>query len=128
MKYFLVGLVAIVSLVFLLGCTTQTTGSNDVNSQQLVGNDKDAFGCIPSAGYSWCDVKQKCIRVWEEDCNQAPVAPVSQIANTASTKCVENEGTLQIIDVNGGQVGMCTFPNGKVCEEWAYFRGDCNIW
>jgi len=35
---------------------------------QLVGNDRDAHGCIPSAGYSWCEAKQKCIRVWEENC------------------------------------------------------------
>ena len=38
------------------------------NSQQLVGNDRDAHGCIGSAGYSWCEVKQKCLRVWEERC------------------------------------------------------------
>jgi hypothetical protein len=35
---------------------------------QLVGNDRDAHGCIPSAGYSWCELKQKCLRVWEEPC------------------------------------------------------------
>jgi len=35
---------------------------------QLVGGDKDAHGCIGSAGYSWCEVKSKCLRVWEEKC------------------------------------------------------------
>lgn len=39
-----------------------------VNSP-LVGGDRDAHGCIGSAGYSWCDVKQKCLRPWEEICN-----------------------------------------------------------
>lgn len=38
--------------------------------EQLVGNDRDAHGCIGSAGYSWCEVKQKCLRVWEEKCLQ----------------------------------------------------------
>lgn len=35
---------------------------------QLVGNDRDEHGCIPSAGYSWCEAKQRCIRPWEENC------------------------------------------------------------
>ena len=34
----------------------------------LVGGDRDAHGCIGSAGYSWCAAKQKCLRVWEEAC------------------------------------------------------------
>ena len=34
-----------------------------------VGNDRDSYGCIGSAGYSWCDSKQKCIRSWEENCS-----------------------------------------------------------
>lgn len=34
----------------------------------LVGNDRDEHGCIASAGYSWCEPKAKCLRIWEEDC------------------------------------------------------------
>lgn len=30
-----------------------------------VGNDKDAFGCITSAGYQWSEIKQDCIRPFE---------------------------------------------------------------
>ncbi len=36
--------------------------------QSLLGGDKDEHGCIGSAGYSWCEAKQKCLRVWEEKC------------------------------------------------------------
>lgn len=35
---------------------------------KIVGSDKDEHGCIASAGYSWCEVKQKCLRAWEEKC------------------------------------------------------------
>ncbi len=35
---------------------------------QLVGDDRDEHGCIGSAGYSWCELRQKCIRPWEEQC------------------------------------------------------------
>ncbi len=34
----------------------------------LLGGDQDEHGCIASAGYGWCETKQKCLRVWEEDC------------------------------------------------------------
>lgn len=34
----------------------------------MPGSDRDEHGCIGSAGYSWCEVKQKCLRIWEEPC------------------------------------------------------------
>jgi putative hemolysin len=49
----------------------------------------------------------------------------TQIANPASVNCINNSGKLSIVDKPEGQVGMCTFSNGTVCEEWAYFRGEC---
>lgn len=42
--------------------------------QQMVGNDKDEHGCIGSAGYTWCEVKNKCLRTWEEKCEVDPTA------------------------------------------------------
>ena len=36
---------------------------------QLVCADKDQHGCIGSAGYTWSNEKQKCLRPWEEECN-----------------------------------------------------------
>ncbi len=37
-------------------------------NKQLVGSDKEEHGCIGSAGYTWCEVKNKCLRTWEEEC------------------------------------------------------------
>jgi len=31
-----------------------------------IGGDQDKDGCFIGAGYSWCESKQKCIRLWEE--------------------------------------------------------------
>jgi len=36
--------------------------------EKLIGGDKDEGGCLIGAGYSWCEQKQKCLRVWEETC------------------------------------------------------------
>ncbi len=38
------------------------------NNSEMVGNDRDKYGCIASAGYVWCESKEKCIRPWEEEC------------------------------------------------------------
>lgn len=37
-------------------------------STPIIGGDTDAHGCLGPAGYSWCAVKNKCLRVWEEKC------------------------------------------------------------
>ena len=34
--------------------------------EMLVGGDKDEHGCIPSAGYTWCESKEECLRPWED--------------------------------------------------------------
>ena len=47
----------------------ETTTIKCKNEKPLVGADKDEHGCIASAGYTWCEAKQKCIRAWEEDCS-----------------------------------------------------------
>lgn len=52
--------------------------------------------------------------------------PAVGMANPASVKCVHKGGKLNIVkDEKGGEVGMCMFPNGAQCEEWAFFRGEC---
>jgi len=38
--------------------------------ENMVGNDTDEHGCIGSAGYSWCEAKSKCLRLWEEPCTE----------------------------------------------------------
>src|SRR3990167_4591874 len=38
------------------------------STRDIVGNDRNEYGCIDSAGYSWCEAKNKCLRQWEEEC------------------------------------------------------------
>jgi len=37
---------------------------------KLIGGDRDEHGCLPAAGYTWCEPKQKCLRTWEEPCTE----------------------------------------------------------
>jgi len=43
--------------------------------EELIGGQKDENGCLIAAGYSWCDAKQKCLRTWEESCEEAETPP-----------------------------------------------------
>ena len=50
----------------------------------------------------------------------------TQIGNPASKFCEENGGTLNIVTASdGSQTGSCTLKDGRICEEWAYFRREC---
>ncbi len=42
----------------------------------MPGSDRDAHGCIGSAGYSWCEHTNKCERPWE-------LANTEEFENTA---------------------------------------------
>ncbi len=49
------------------------------------------------------------------------------LSNPASTYCAQNNGELEIItDADGSQFGLCKFKDFS-CEEWTYFRGECDI-
>jgi hypothetical protein len=75
-------LILVTIMTFIMaGCTFNKSNNNMNNSVPLgenntvnppqgnsVGSDKDSHGCIGSAGYTWCEAKQKCIRIWEENC------------------------------------------------------------
>lgn len=46
--------------------------------------------------------------------------------NPASVYCKRQGNTLEIrTAADGSQNGVCIFPDGSTCDEWAYFRGEC---
>ncbi|MFH0835423.1 MAG: DUF333 domain-containing protein, partial [Candidatus Micrarchaeota archaeon] len=51
--------------------------------------------------------------------------PTASMPNPASVNCEDKNGTLEIRDETGGQVGYCHLADGTVCEEWAYYRNEC---
>lgn len=61
----------------------------------------------------------------------SPTARVTQaagIANPASVYCLEKGGRLTIRKRgDGGEYGICTFTDGRQCEEWALWRGECPV-
>jgi putative hemolysin len=56
----------------------------------------------------------------------ATVKPPLNMPNPASVYCEQNGYTLEIrTAADGSQSGVCVFPDGSECNEWAYFRGEC---
>lgn len=51
------------------------------------------------------------------------------LANPASVKCVEDWWVLSIVtDSSWAQSWICTFSGWISCDEWAYYRWECNSW
>ncbi len=65
-------------------------------------------------------------------CGPTPEKPItgtgsSEIANPASVNCLQKGYRLDLrTDADGSQYGVCIFPDGSECEEWAFFRGECS--
>jgi len=49
----------------------------------------------------------------------------NQIPNPASKYCIEQGHELEMRTDENGQYGVCIFEDGSECEEWAYFRKEC---
>lgn len=54
----------------------------------------------------------------QEDSPQAAV----DMANPAAVYCIEQGGDIKIRDAELGQVGYCHLPDGRIIEEWEFFR------
>jgi putative hemolysin len=62
--------------------------------------------------------------------NSEPVATdESQVnmPNPAAAYCEQNGYEYEIHTADdGSQSGVCEFPDGSACDEWAYYRGECS--
>jgi putative hemolysin len=62
------------------------------------------------------------------ECNEtSEAAPGTGMANPSATFCESKGYTYRIVtNPDGSQAGNCVFPSGKVCDGWAYYRGECS--
>lgn len=49
------------------------------------------------------------------------------IANPSSVKCLADGGQEENLTNPAGQFAICSFKDKSICEEWAYFRGECQV-
>jgi len=96
----IVGYVVVTETDLIVNNNSTKSANVTVNNSNtaIVGGDRDAHGCIGSAGYSWCEAKQKCLRTWEESCAETN-------ANTNSTvNKNSNVNTNSITNTNANAV------------------------
>ncbi|HID72302.1 TPA: hypothetical protein EYP38_00035 [Candidatus Micrarchaeota archaeon] len=81
-------------LLVAFGCTeTPETPPEEQppgEEQPPVGSDRDEHGCIGSAGYTWCEAKQKCLREWEEPCEESAMSEEHAREIAQNSACTEN--------------------------------------
>lgn len=54
-------------------------------------------------------------------------SPLVNMTNPASVYCNEHGGKSVIrTAADGSQSGVCVFENGNECDEWSFFRGECD--
>lgn len=51
----------------------------------------------------------------------------AQLANPASTNCLNKGGKLELRQNKNGQYGVCLFEDNRQCEEWALLNGHCPV-
>ncbi|MBN2042688.1 MAG: DUF333 domain-containing protein [Candidatus Aenigmarchaeota archaeon] len=144
--HYLCAVSVILMVVLISGCVTE----------QPIGGDTDEHGCLIAAGYSWCQNKEKCLRVWEEPCVTSFEECVTEgnpvmesyprqcstpegetftedtggeagLANPASVYCLEQGGTTVFHETAEGTAGYCEIAVGVLCEEWEYFRSNGTV-
>jgi hypothetical protein len=69
---------AVIAYAYYTGRDGRKMVNNNIN-QPLIGGQTDEGGCLIGAGYSWCEPKKKCLRIWEEKCYEAEESALAQI-------------------------------------------------
>lgn len=55
-----------VATVMFMSCQSENKQATQSAQTPVVGADKDAHGCIASAGYTWSSLKDSCVRPFEQ--------------------------------------------------------------
>ncbi|PQJ20716.1 hypothetical protein [Tenacibaculum sp. SG-28] len=73
--------ILMLSVFMMVSCNTNGKKDSEIKvseettptEKSIVGNDKDEHGCIGSAGYTWSELRQECIRTFEVGVRLNPV-------------------------------------------------------
>lgn len=116
-------LLIIVGIIIISAIVLRLTTRTETKKTPVVDNNRDDHGCLSSAGYTWCEIKQKCLRTWEEVCavEVAPVSPaLAEVApqatfttNALIKSPLRNELVTSPLKVEG-QVGGAWFFEGSL--------------
>lgn len=81
-------------VILALGVAGFVVSRNNATPNNMLGGDRDEHGCIGSAGYSWCEEKQKCLRMWEEKCEIATTT-ISSLLSESEARIIAEKSCIK---------------------------------
>jgi len=143
-----IAVIVVIVLVYRVGIANEvdkiTKNNQTINEKGYCNSDSDcvpdscchAKGCVnkenaPNCkgvlctmecreGTLDCYGKCKCVN------NNCEAVFENEIANPASVYCKEQGGELIIKEnIDGNQYGICKLADGRECDEWEYYKGNC---
>lgn len=78
-----------------------------------LGGERDGHGCIPSAGYSWCETLGECVQAWESPCPAACGPGFFYDRGNCSQLTVCNATELEVVAPSAAKDRVCR------CSRWA---------
>jgi putative hemolysin len=134
-------LLALCFLFLLGGCVQPTTQPSDSNPSGTPNLPNPASVYCEQQGYKLeirtaPDGSQSGVCVFPDgsQCDEwayyrrecAPATQGASMPNPASVFCEQQGYSVAIRTASdGSQSGVCIFPDGSECDEWAFFRGEC---
>ncbi len=133
-------IIIIVIIIVILGAAylilthnLNNSSSNNTNVQNNndnpLGSDRDEHGCIPSAGYSWCEPKNKCLRLWEENCYENLTEEIQYLLAEKYEKPTSEVQVTITKETDEHAAGSVKFGEGRIGEGGVFLAIKIdNIW
>lgn len=100
-----------------------TVERNPVDWGNMQGEPPANYRVCNFSDGSWCDE----FSYYKGGCDKENESGMGNgMGNPAPSNCIDNGGEEETrYDEDGGQYGVCRFPDGSACEEWAYLNKQC---
>jgi hypothetical protein len=89
---------------------------------QIKGGDRDAHGCICSAGYTYSQIKKDCVRVFEQKIKLTEVAPKGSSTSMAAVIFSKDLKKAEVFvpDTDGESLILTRARKGKIWKKDGY--------
>ncbi|MGK6340624.1 hypothetical protein ACMGDK_00190 [Chryseobacterium sp. DT-3] len=89
---------------------------------QIKGGDRDAHGCIGSAGYTYSQIKKDCVRVFEQKIKLTEVAPKGSSTSMAAVIFSKDLKKAEVFvpDTDGESLILTRAGRGKIWKKDGY--------
>ena len=109
MKRMIYLLTAFMLISTVIAQTNQTNQTATTTTQP--GVVKDEHGCLTSAGFVYCALREKCIRPWEEACDDGRAVPLNGTNTTVTTQpTITTTTTLEVLPSSTTSSTETTLP------------------